>query len=100
MKLYKYNIAGDLVETLDVPPYGPAPKSVYTNDQFMDKIPSNKFKLIRASNNDDIEKWFDLIKILPVVDLNNRLGWFNAGLDAMVTDGIFTQAQINNFLGN
>lgn len=73
-------------------------KSVYSNTDFMNKIPANKFKLIRTSENDDIEKWFDLVKMSPVVDLNILPAWFTDGLDAMVTEMIFTQDQIDSFL--
>lgn len=72
-------------------------KSIYSNSDFMSKIPANKWKLIKASTNDDIEYWVDMIKMQKVIDLNSLPAWFMAGLNAMVPS-IFTQEQIDTFL--
>jgi len=76
----------------------PVLKSVYTISEFIEKIPPNKLKAIRASTNDTIDQWVFLVPTEQTIDLNNNKPWFLAGLAAMVTEGIFTQNQVNNFL--
>ena len=78
----------------------PVPKSIYTRTQFISKIPKAKIREIQAKEvtNDDINTWIFQLKMADNINLNNLDAWFIEGLDAMVTVGIFTQQQVDNFL--
>ena len=75
-------------------------KSTYTKEQFIAKIPKGKIREIQvaASTNDDINVWVFNLPMLDVIDLNSLPAWFIEGLQGMVTEGIFTQNQMNSFL--
>lgn len=73
-------------------------KSVYTNSEFVAMIPPVKLTELRSSTNDIIGQWVYMVPMLPVIDLNDLPVWFTDGLDAIVTEGIFTQNQVNAFL--
>ena len=98
MQITKYDLKGNIVS--QVIERGNHEKSIYSNAQFIGKIPANKLKLIKASENDDIEYWWEMIKITKVIDTENPQTWFTVGMDAMVSEVIFPQAQVDKFLEN
>jgi len=92
-------VIADYYGTMQLTEYAePELKSIYTISEFIEKIPPNKLKTIRASANDTIDQWVFLVPTERTIDLNNTKDWFLAGLAVMVADGIFTQNQVNNFL--
>ena len=95
----KYTFSGDvLVEEVDIP--GVPQKSVYTIAEFIGKITSAKLREIQAAlpTNDDLNYWYVNAQLLVNVDLNDLPDWFMDGMQALVDEGIYTQAQIEAFL--
>ncbi len=75
-------------------------KTIYSRSDFIAKIPKSKIRDIQTATgtNDDINVWVFNLQLTDVINLNKLPAWFTEGLSAMVTEGIFTAGQINNFL--
>ena len=75
-------------------------KSIYTRSQFIAMIPKAKVRQIQTAmaTNDDINVWVFNLPMVTEIDLNNLPAWFTAGMLAMVTENIITQAQAEAFL--
>ena len=81
----------------------PALKTIYTKAQFLDKIPKNIRKQIRAeeiAGNADILDWVFIVNAMDKVDLNELPAGFVDGLDEMVANPNISlnQSQVDNFL--
>ena len=95
------NVIADYTGELNLTEYiEPVLKTIYSSTDFIAKIPKGKIRNIQtaALTNDDINVWVFNLPMLTEIDLNYLPVWFTEGLDGMVTEGIFTQLQINNFL--
>ena len=79
---------------------GTLPKTVYTRADFIAKLPKSKVRDIQAvtPTNDDINVWVFNLPMVDNIDLNDLPTWFTEGLEAMITEGIFTENQIKSFL--
>ena len=79
---------------------GATPKSIYTRADFIAVIPKTKVREIQTAKetNDDINVWVFNLPMVDRIDLNNLPAWFTDGIAAMVSEGIFSQGQVNNFL--
>lgn len=90
---------GVIISTEGAP--GTPIKSQFSKSQFISLLPASKIREIQAAaqTNDAINAWiFQLTLLQAPVDLNDLPVWFTAGIQAMVTAGIFTQNQVNKFL--
>lgn len=98
MRVVTYNDQGIIMQDTGMPDI--AAKTIYSKPEFIAKIPKNKIREIQAAaaTNDDINVWIFNLPLMDVIDLNDLPIWFIEGLNAMATIGIFTQANVDNFL--
>jgi hypothetical protein len=63
-------------------------------------LPKGKIRAIQAAaeTNDNINVWIFNLPMIDTIDLNNLPEWFTDGITAMVTEGILTAGQAQNFL--
>ena len=70
----------------------------WSREEFLSLIPSTKRKQIWSAvdANEDIADWVKMVGMCSYV--SSDMAWFTGGLDLMVP-AIFTQGQVDNFLG-
>lgn len=75
-------------------------KTVYSRTEFVSLLPKAKVRRIQtlALTNDNINVWLFNLKMSDKIDLNDLEAWFTDGISAMVTEEVFTQAQVDKFL--
>jgi len=96
----EYDGQGNLVKEISTP-VAPAQKSVLAKDEFIALIPKKKLRAIQAAatnGDDDINVWLFNLNHINKIDLNSLPLWFTEGVEAMVSNQIFTQQQVDNFL--